>query len=79
MNTTILNFRAAARPANVIRDTTNLVELFALDRLPAQRPRLVAHWHRGADGRLACTWEPDLVVNRPPTGAGTSPGPARGP
>jgi hypothetical protein len=22
-----------------------------------QRPTLVAHWHRGADGKLACRWQ----------------------
>ena len=60
MNTTILKFRAATRPDSVVRNPSNLVVLFALDRLPAQRPRLVAHWHRRPDGRLTCTWEPDL-------------------
>ena len=60
MNTTILKFRAATRPGSVVRNPANLVALFALDRLPVQRPRLVAHWHRQPDGRLACTWEPDL-------------------
>jgi len=59
MNTTILKFRAAARPSAVTRNAADLLELFALDRLPAKRPRLVAHWHR-QDGRLVCVWEPDL-------------------
>jgi len=60
MNTTILKFRAATRPCSVVRTTADLLELFALDRLPVHRPRLVAHWHRQADGRLACAWEPDV-------------------
>jgi hypothetical protein len=34
----------------------DLVELFGLDRLPAER-HLVCRWHRGSDGRLACSWE----------------------
>jgi hypothetical protein len=38
----------------------DLVELFKLDRLPAEH-RLVCHWHRERDGRLACSWEPDIV------------------
>ena len=41
---------------------TNLVRLFALDDLPATRRQLVCHWHRDADGRLACTWEPDIAL-----------------
>ena len=60
MNTTILKFRAVARPSSIVRNAADLLELFALDRLPARRPRLVAHWHRRPDGRLTCTWEPDL-------------------
>jgi len=60
MNATILDFRppgaAAARDAR--RD---LARLFALDRLPAERPRLVCHWHRDADGRLAAAWEHDVA------------------
>jgi hypothetical protein len=65
MNTTIVKLRAAARPDFGARDTANdLVTLFALDRLPARRPRLVAHWHRRPDGRLACAWEPDLSAPR---------------
>jgi hypothetical protein len=64
MNTTILKFRAATRPDSVVRNPSNLVVLFALDRLQAQRPRLVAHWHRHPDGRLACAWEPDLSFRR---------------
>lgn len=64
MNTTIQNFRATARTAPAVRTPANLVVLFALDRLPAQRPRLIAHWHRQPDGRLVCAWEPDLPFRR---------------
>ena len=65
MNATILYFRAAAQPTSVTRDVTNLEELFALNRLPTQRARLVAHWHRQKDGRLICSWEPDLPSTPP--------------
>jgi len=44
--------------------TSDLVRLFALDRLPADRRRLVCRWQRGADGRLACVWEPDIAPVR---------------
>jgi hypothetical protein len=59
--TAILGTRPAAaadrvRPAG---DATDLVRLFGLDRLPVRRP-LICHWHRDADGRLACSWEPEL-------------------
>jgi hypothetical protein len=64
MNTTILKFRAVVRPSSIVRNAAYLLDLFALDRLPAQRPRLVAHWHRQPDGRLACAWEPDLSFRR---------------
>ncbi|HEX9523320.1 MAG TPA: hypothetical protein VF949_10140 [Reyranella sp.] len=60
MTAAILNVRSAAAPGTVsLKDTKDLVRLFALDRLPVDRPRLVCHWHRDADGRLACTWGPD--------------------
>ena len=54
---------AAAEPFTT-RDNetaTDLVRLFGLDRLPA-RPQLVCRWHRDSDGRLTCTWEPDIDV-----------------
>ncbi len=60
MNTTILKFRAATRPSSAVRNAADLLELFALDRLPAKRARLVAHWYAQPNGRLACIWEPDL-------------------
>jgi hypothetical protein len=34
--------------------------LFGLDRRSSKR-RLVCHWAREIDGRLACFWEPDIV------------------
>ena len=61
----ILDICRAAAPG-VVQSTaaiTDLVRLFALDDLPAARRQLVCHWHRDADGRLACTWEPDIVPN----------------
>jgi hypothetical protein len=60
MNATILDIRlaGAAEERNVRRD---LARLFALDRLPAERPQLVCHWHRDADGRLAAAWERDVA------------------
>jgi hypothetical protein len=42
--------------------TTDFVRLFALDRLPAERQRLVCRWRQDADGRLSCIWEPDIVL-----------------
>ena len=60
MTSAILNVRSAAAPGTVSRKgTKDLVRLFALDRLPVDRPRLVCRWHRRADGGLACTWAPD--------------------
>jgi hypothetical protein len=58
----ILDIRPAVEPGIVPPNvaTIDLVRLFALDRLPVGRRRLVCRWHR-ADGRLACIWEPDIV------------------
>jgi hypothetical protein len=56
------------RPATalgVVQSTaaaTDLVSLFALDDLRAIRRQLVCHWRRDADGRLACSWEPDIAL-----------------
>ena len=36
------------------------VRLFGLDDLSVRPRRLVCHWRRDADGRLACIWEPDI-------------------
>jgi len=62
MTTAILDLRPAARP-DINRangDAPDFVRLFALDRAPRARHPLVCHWHRDADGRLACIWEPDI-------------------
>jgi hypothetical protein len=61
MTAAILDVRPAA-PSGTVPATTDLVRLFALDRLPVRRPRLACHWRRDADGRLACTWEPDIAL-----------------
>jgi hypothetical protein len=58
-----LDIRPAAEPGDV-RTTAaaiDLVSLFVLDCPPRGR-RLVCRWRRQADGRLACSWEPDIVV-----------------
>ena len=62
MTTAILDLRPAARPGINRPDegTRDLVRLFALDRVPKARRPLVCHWHRDADGRLVCIWEPDI-------------------
>jgi hypothetical protein len=64
MTAAILDVRPAALPGTVPARgaTTDLVRLFALDRLLVHRQRLVCRWHRGADGRLACSWEPDIAL-----------------
>ena len=60
MTAAILNVRSAAAPGTVsLKATKDLVRLFALDRLPVGRPRLICRWHRDANGSLACTWGPD--------------------
>ena len=62
MTAAILAVRPAAPPGIVPSKgaTGNLVRLFGLDRLPLRRQPLVCRWHRDADGRLSCTWEPDI-------------------
>lgn len=64
MNAAILDIRPAAAPSIVSSKsaTTDLVRLFALDRLPVGRRRLVCHWRHDAHGRLACIWEPDIAL-----------------
>jgi hypothetical protein len=60
----ITDMRPAAEPGAVQSTAAaiDLVRLFALDDLPAVRRQLLCRWHRDADGRLACTWEPDMVL-----------------
>jgi hypothetical protein len=50
--------RPAIASGIVAPNVTNLVLLFALDRIPVSTHRLVCHWHRNADGRLVCRWKP---------------------
>ena len=69
MTAAILNVCSAVapgtvpRPAAIDRGTTDFVRLFALDRLRADRQRLICRWRQDADGRLSCSWEPDIVLN----------------
>jgi hypothetical protein len=62
MTAAILDIRPAAPgilpPPGAARD---LAQLFALGGLSQGRRRLVCHWHRDGDGRLACVWEPDMA------------------
>ena len=37
------------------------LRLAAFDHRQVDRPRLVCSWHRDADGRLSCSWEPDII------------------
>jgi hypothetical protein len=55
-----LDVRPAVAPGIVAPSATNLVLLSALDRMPVSARQLVCHWHRDADGRLVCAWEPDI-------------------
>jgi hypothetical protein len=59
----VRDIRPAAEPgaAATTAVANDLVRLFALDNLPAARRQLVCHWHRQPDGRLACSWEPDIA------------------
>jgi hypothetical protein len=69
MTSAFLNVRSAVAPSTVSspgaidRGTTDFERLFALDRLRAERHRLVCRWRQDADGRLSCIWEPDIVRN----------------
>jgi hypothetical protein len=60
----ILDTRPAVGPGTATTYTApdNLVHVFALDRVPISRRRLLCHWRRQADGCLACSWEPDIVL-----------------
>jgi hypothetical protein len=64
MTAAILDVCPAAPPGIVPPKgaTSDLARLFALDCRPASRRQLVCHWRRDADGRLACIWEPDIVL-----------------
>jgi hypothetical protein len=58
----ILDASPASKPGAVPFNAAaiDLMALFRLDRLSSDR-RLVCHWARGIDGRLACFWETDIV------------------
>ncbi len=60
MTTAILDARRAVTTAQGEFRSDDLVRLLALDRLAETRRVLVCHWHRDADGRLTCTWTPDI-------------------
>ena len=60
MTTANLNVRPAIVPGIVAPSATNLVLLFARDRIPVSKQRLVCRWHRNAHGRLVCAWEPNV-------------------
>jgi hypothetical protein len=53
-----LDVRPAIASGIVAPNDTNLVLLFAPDSIPVSKQRLVCRWHRNADGRLSCGWEP---------------------
>ena len=55
-----LDVRPAIASGIVAPNATNLVLLFALDSIPVSKQRLVCRWHRNADGRLVCAWEPNI-------------------
>jgi hypothetical protein len=55
-----LDVRPVIAPGIVAPNATNLVLLFALDAKPVSAQRLVCRWHRDANGRLVCVWEPDI-------------------
>ena len=67
MSAAILEFRPAAAPGIVPPKTgeADLLRLFALDRLAGVPRRLVCRWHRDAEGRLCCAWEPDIGIPLP--------------
>ena len=47
----------------VAPDATNVVLLFARNPIPVSAHRLVCHWHRDADSRLVCAWEPGISTD----------------
>jgi hypothetical protein len=59
-----LDVRPAIASSIVAPNATNLVLLFAPDSIPVSKQRLVCRWHRNADGRLLCAWEPNMSSDR---------------
>lgn len=64
MTTAILDSPPAVRPASAQPDGSDdrLLRLFALDRLPEHRRRLVCHWQSSDHGRLSSVWDPEIVL-----------------
>ena len=62
MTVAILDVRPAARPEIIKPNgaTINLVRLSPFESVPVGRRPLICRWRLAADGRLACTWEPDI-------------------
>ena len=58
----IADAAATAPGVAAAASTIDLIALFGLDRRSAEQ-RLVCRWHRAADGRIACHWEPDIVTD----------------
>jgi hypothetical protein len=68
MNTAFLNIGPAMAPGAVsVKGTRDFVRRLSLHAASIDRPRLVCRWHRGADDRLACHWEPDTARPADPT------------
>ena len=59
-----LDVRPAIASGIVAPNASNLVFLFPLDPIPVLAQRLVCRWHRNADGRLLCAWEPNISSDR---------------
>ena len=68
-----VNVRPAVAPGIVAPNASNLVFLFPLDPIPVLAQRLVCHWHRDADSRLVCVWEPDISTIPHPRSERTCP------
>jgi hypothetical protein len=65
MTAAVLDIRSAVAPRLVwLESTRDFPRLVTRDGRRVDRPRLVCRWHRDADGRLSCSWEPDIVARR---------------
>jgi len=68
MNTAFLNIGPAVAPGTAVaKGARDFVHLLSLHAASIKRPRLICRWHCGADGRLACSWEPDAAQSADPT------------
>jgi hypothetical protein len=63
MAAAILDVRPAPVTGPAKDAKTDLIRLFALDRLSVGRKALACHLRREADGRLAGIWAPDIGVS----------------